>query len=111
MARACTDFALPVRPTQFVGRVLCGLAACGAWTCLDEFNRLPPALLAVVSAQLLALQASLRARAERVCLNGRIVPLVATPNAGIFVTCNPVCPGYSGRRELPDGLRVSALRR
>lgn len=38
-----------------MGRLLSGLALCGAWGCFDEFNRLTAETLAAVSHQLTSL--------------------------------------------------------
>jgi hypothetical protein len=78
-----------------------GLAQTGAWASLDEFNRCDAEVLSVVAQQLRALQAALRAGHERVLFEGREMRLV--PSVGVFVTMNP---GYTGRTELPDNLKV-----
>lgn len=58
-------------------------------------------MLSVVAQQLHALQSALRAGQERVLFEGREMRLM--PSCGVFVTMNP---GYAGRTELPDNLKV-----
>lgn len=52
--------------------------------------------------QLLAIQNALRAVQERFLFEGREIALKQT--CGVFITMNP---GYAGRTELPDNLKVS----
>eukprot|EP00048_Salpingoeca_helianthica_P012919 m.191176 g.191176 ORF g.191176 m.191176 type:complete len:3938 (+) comp15437_c5_seq50:82-11895(+) len=86
-----------------VGKLLSGLAQCGAWGCFDEFNRLEEGVLSAVSTQIQIIQAAIRERAATTELMERTVSI--DPNAGIFITMNPAGKGYGGRQKLPDNLK------
>ncbi|KAG7265791.1 LOW QUALITY PROTEIN: hypothetical protein CRUP_036669 [Coryphaenoides rupestris] len=63
-----------------VGKILSGLAQCGAWGCFDEFNRIDASVLSF--------------EGQEISLDGRM---------GIFITMNP---GYAGRTELPESVKA-----
>jgi hypothetical protein len=83
-----------------MAKYLKGLAASGAWSCLDEFNRMEVEVLSVVAEQILTIQKNKRAGNPRFSFDGPSIPLLQACN--IFVTMNP---GYAGRAELPDNLK------
>ncbi|CDI85908.1 hypothetical protein EPH_0064790 [Eimeria praecox] len=84
-----------------MGTIFSGLVQTGFWGCFDEFNRINPEVLSVVSAQIKAIQTSLQNGKGSVELLGKSLKFV--PTVGIFVTMNP---GYAGRSELPDNLKA-----
>lgn len=95
-----------------------GLASSGAWGCFDEFNRLVPEVLSVCSLQFKAVTDGLKAHALARAGRDRedhLLPSIVIeddkvnldPGCGVFITMNP---GYLGRSELPEGLKVISCR-
>ncbi|KAK7195048.1 dynein heavy chain [Novymonas esmeraldas] len=79
-----------------------GLIQTGAWACLDEFNRINIEVLSVIASQLLEIKLALQNAQESFTFQG--TPDVRVrPTYGAFVTMNP---GYAGRTELPDNLKI-----
>ena len=84
-----------------MGTIYRGLAQTGAWGCFDEFNRISVSVLSVCSTQYKSVLDALRAKAETFVFEG--VETKLKPNAMAFITMNP---GYAGRAELPESLKV-----
>ena len=86
-----------------MGSIFKGLAASGAWGCFDEFNRIAVDVLSVCSTQYKAVLDGLRARAPAFDAGDGGPPLPLKASAMAFITMNP---GYPGRAELPESLKV-----
>lgn len=112
-----------------MGRLFSGLCQQGCWTCLDEFNRINIEVLSVIAQQLLNVRKALldlgagimsgipqnaESGAEgkdkkedfssqdfTFMFEDQVIKL--RPEFGCHVTMNP---GYAGRTELPDNLKV-----
>ncbi|XP_077456872.1 dynein axonemal heavy chain 10-like [Stigmatopora argus] len=84
-----------------VGKILSGLAQCGAWVCFDEFNRIDASVLSVISSQIHTIRNALILSLNVFNFEGHEITL--DNRIGIFITMNP---GYPGRTELPESVKA-----
>jgi len=86
---------------QMMEKLFVGLCYTGAWSCLDEFNRIDIEVLSVIAQQLRIIKNAKDENKEEFYLEDKKPRLKST--MGVFITMNP---GYAGRTELPDNLKV-----
>ena len=75
-----------------MGRLFSGLAQQGAWSCLDEFNRIDIEVLSVIAQQLLTIRVAKLKGDTQFYFVDRTINLKT--GCAVFITMNP---GYAGR--------------
>jgi dynein heavy chain len=102
MGKYCVVFNCSEQIThKMMEKLFTGLCYTGAWACLDEFNRIDIEVLSVIAQQLRTVRNAKLDDKQEFEFEGRLIKLM--PSMGVFITMNP---GYAGRTELPDNLKV-----
>jgi len=86
-----------------MAKIFKGLCQSGLWGCFDEFNRIDLEVLSVVAQQVEAVGSAKKQHLKEFNFPGEPHPIRLVESVGYFITMNP---GYAGRQELPENLKV-----
>jgi dynein heavy chain len=86
-----------------MAKIFKGVCQSGLWGCFDEFNRISLATLSVVAAQVESITIAKKQGLKRFMFPNEPLPIGLIAACGYFITMNP---GYAGRQELPNNLKV-----
>jgi len=86
-----------------MAKIFKGVCQSGLWGCFDEFNRISLATLSVVAAQVESITQAKKQKLKMFMFPNEEKPIRLIHACAYFITMNP---GYAGRQELPENLKV-----
>ena len=99
VATNCSD----QRRYRDMAKIFKGLVQSGLWGCFDEFNRIELEVLSVVAMQVESIGLAKKQHVPKFMFPEEPYPIEIIHSVGYFITMNP---GYAGRQELPENLKV-----
>jgi len=86
-----------------MAKIFKGVCQSGLWGCFDEFNRISLPTLSVVAAQVESITNAKKQKLMMFNFPGEPSKIRLVHACAYFITMNP---GYAGRQELPENLKV-----
>jgi len=86
-----------------MAKIFKGLVQSGLWGCFDEFNRIDLEVLSVVAMQVESITAAKKQHLKEFMFPEEENLIELNSAVAYFITMNP---GYAGRQELPENLKV-----
>jgi dynein heavy chain len=86
-----------------MAKIFKGVCQSGLWGCFDEFNRISLPTLSVVAAQVQSITDAKKQKLNWFWFPNEAAKIRLIHACAYFITMNP---GYAGRQELPENLKV-----